>query len=79
MIAGGRVLVENKNLLSQGVKNGSQIMVVLLHDNPEEIQEMSKHMNELESIKADTKLLASKSNDYYMNVSVYILREFYII
>lgn len=69
MIAGGRVLIDDRSLQSQGVKNGTQIMVVLLHDNPDEISEMSKNINELESIKADTKLLASKSDEYYMNVS----------
>lgn len=46
-------------------------MVVLLHDNPDEITEMSKNINEMESIKADTNLLASKSNEYYMNVSIH--------
>lgn len=73
MISGGRVLVEDQDLQSQSIRNGAQIMVVFLHTNPNEIQETQKHMNELESIKADTKLLASKHADYYMNVSRYLL------
>lgn len=69
MIANGKVLADNRNLDSQGVKNGQQIMVVFLHNNPEEITKAGQHISELESVKADTTLLASKSSDFYMNVS----------
>lgn len=71
MIASGRVVVDDQTLANQAVKNGAQIMIVFLHNNPNEIREAGKLQNELESLKADTSLLASKHSDYYMNVSVF--------
>lgn len=44
-------------------------MVVILHDNPNEIQNTGNQMKELQSIKDDTKLLASNNDQFYMEVS----------
>lgn len=44
-------------------------MVVTLHDNPNEIQNTGNQMKELQSIKDDTKLLASNNDQFYMEVS----------
>lgn len=43
-------------------------MALVLHDNPNEIHDTGNQMKELESVKADTSLLASNSDSLYMNV-----------
>ncbi|GLV37083.1 uncharacterized protein CBL_02086 [Carabus blaptoides fortunei] len=68
LIANGKVLVDNAYLQDQGVRNGTVVMALVLHENPHEIRDTGNQMKELESVKADTSLLASNSDDMYMNL-----------
>lgn len=62
------MIQDDQTLQSQGVKNGTVIMAVILHENPGEIQNAGIQMKELEAIKEDTNLLANNTESFYMNV-----------
>lgn len=51
----------------QGLKNGQQILAIVLSETPTEAKEAEDRILEVEAIKADTKLLAS-DDDRYLQV-----------
>lgn len=67
LICNGIVIKDEENLSNQGLKNGSQVLVIVLNETPKEIQESESRIRELETIKADTQLLSS-DDGYYMQV-----------
>lgn len=71
LIWNGKVLKLNSDLGTQGVRNGTQIMAVILQNNPKELQAFESRHRQLESTRADAKLLADRSNDnnYYLQVA----------
>lgn len=66
LICSGKVLQDNESLDSQGVKNGQQIMAIVLVESPTEVVEKESQIKELENTKTDSKLLAL--DDEYMRV-----------
>ncbi|KAJ9594376.1 hypothetical protein L9F63_014199, partial [Diploptera punctata] len=71
LIWNGKVLKLNLDLGTQGVTNGTQLMAVILQSNPKELQAFESRHRQLESTRADAKLLADRSNDnnYYLQVA----------
>ncbi|KAJ4443419.1 hypothetical protein ANN_05087 [Periplaneta americana] len=72
LIWSGKVLKVNTDLSAHGVRNGTQIMAVILHSNPKELQAMESRHKKMESTLADAKLLADRSNDnlnYYLQIT----------
>ncbi|KAF5282197.1 hypothetical protein FQR65_LT02894 [Abscondita terminalis] len=64
LIANGKVIQDNRTLLEQGVQNGQQILALLLSESVTDIQQTENQYKEIESVKADTQLLATEDNDY---------------
>lgn len=56
-----------ETLQCQGVKNGNQILALVLRETPSEVRDAETTVKELENVKADTQLLAS-DDGYYMQV-----------
>lgn len=52
---------------SQGLKNGSLVLAIILSETPSEVANSESKIRELESVKADTSLLSS-DDGYYMQV-----------
>lgn len=72
LILSGKVLKLNSELATHGVRNGTQIMAVVLHNNPEELQAIESRHRQMEATLADAKFLASRSNDsndYYLQIA----------
>ncbi|CAH1111063.1 unnamed protein product [Psylliodes chrysocephalus] len=63
LISSGRVLTDVDSLGSQGVKNGSQILAIVLIESPSQVSQNESQIKELESVKTDSKLLAL-DNEY---------------
>lgn len=57
---------DNETLENQGVKNGQQIMAIVIVESPNEVAEKETQMKELEDTKTDSRLLAL--DDEYMQV-----------
>lgn len=72
LISSGKVLENSKDLGSQGVKNGTQVMAVILSENLSELQEVEKRLKTLEKTKKDLQFLAGRSSsndsDYYFDL-----------
>lgn len=68
MISAGRVLNNSETLSNQKVKNGQQILAVVLSETPDEIEKNENRVKELETIKTDSQLLAL--DDQYMGVNI---------
>ncbi|KAG8271981.1 positive regulation of proteasomal ubiquitin-dependent protein catabolic process [Homalodisca vitripennis] len=71
LISQGKVLLPDETLVSQGIKNNSLLMAVILEVNKEEMQESEKRFKTLESTKKDVQFLAGRSNannEYYFQV-----------
>lgn len=72
LISRGMVLENSKDLGSQGVKNGAQVMAVILSENLCELQEVEKRLKTLEKTKKDLEYLAGRSStddgNYYFEV-----------
>lgn len=66
LICSGKVLKDNLSLESQGVKNGQQIMAIVLVETPDQVVDRENQIKELESTKTDSRLLAL--DDEYMQV-----------
>lgn len=56
-----------ETLNGQGIKNGQQILAIILKDTAAEVKEAEGRLREIEDVKADTHLLASVQ-EYYMEV-----------
>lgn len=67
LICNGRVIHDLESLQHQGVKNGNQILALVLRETPSEVRDAETTIKELENVKADTQLLAS-DDGYYMQV-----------
>lgn len=65
-ICSGKVLKDNLSLESQGVKNGQQIMAIVLVESPDQVINRETQIKELEDTKTDSRLLAL--DDEYMQV-----------
>ncbi|CAG9859185.1 unnamed protein product [Phyllotreta striolata] len=63
LISAGRVLKDTDTLGSQGVKNGSQILAIILSETPTQVSQNENQIRELESVKTDSTLLAL-DNEY---------------
>ncbi|XP_056638844.1 NEDD8 ultimate buster 1-like isoform X1 [Diorhabda sublineata] len=63
LINSGRILKDPDSLGSQGVKNGSQILAIILTETSSHFLQTENQIKELESIKTDSKLLAL-DNEY---------------
>lgn len=70
LIASGKVIQDNYSLASQGVRNGQQVMAIVLEDSATDVRAEENNLRELEHVKADTTLLISQS-DSYMGVSTF--------
>lgn len=68
LISAGRVLKNDTSLANQGVKNAQQILAIVLAESPDEAQHQENKIKELETVKTDSKLLAS--DDTYLTVWV---------
>lgn len=68
MISAGQVLKNSETLSNQKVKNGQQILAVVLSETPYEIEKNENRIKELETIKTDSQLLAL--DDQYMGVNI---------
>lgn len=66
LICSGKVLKDNLSLESQGVRNGQQIMAIVLVETPDQVVDRENQIKELESTKTDSRLLAL--DDEYMQV-----------
>ncbi|XP_066999509.1 NEDD8 ultimate buster 1 isoform X2 [Anabrus simplex] len=64
LICNGLVLKANVELAAQGLKHGSNIMAIILHNDPHELQAFDVMHKEMEKTKEDAKLLAGRSSDY---------------
>lgn len=51
---------------NQGVKNGHQIMAIVLVESPDQVMDKENEIKDLESTKTDSRLLAL--DDEYMQV-----------
>ncbi|KAF2899522.1 hypothetical protein ILUMI_06657 [Ignelater luminosus] len=67
LIAGGKVLHDTESLHSQCVQNGQQILALTLSESSTDIKEAENRYQEIESVKADTHLLAS-DDSFYMEL-----------
>lgn len=54
------------SLDSQGVKNGHQIMAIVLAESPDQVIDRENEIKDLENTKTDSRLLAL--DDEYMQV-----------
>lgn len=63
LISSGRILKDSDSLGSQGVKNGSQILAIILTETSSHFLQTENQIKELESVKTDSKLLAL-DNEY---------------
>ncbi|XP_028146544.1 NEDD8 ultimate buster 1 [Diabrotica virgifera virgifera] len=63
LICSGRVLNDLDSLGSQGVKNGAQMLAIILSETPTQVFQAENQIKELESVKTDSKLLAL-DNEY---------------
>ncbi|RZC43159.1 NEDD8 ultimate buster 1-like [Asbolus verrucosus] len=63
LIHSGKVLNDDENLSSQGVKNGQQILAITFSEPPPGMRETENQIRELEGIKTDSRLLAL-DNEY---------------
>ncbi|KAL1505617.1 hypothetical protein ABEB36_005141 [Hypothenemus hampei] len=59
VISAGRVISDKDSLCNQGVKNGQQILGIILTESPEEFEKIENKTMEVETIKTDSKLLAN--------------------
>lgn len=66
LISAGRVLKNDTSLANQGVKNAQQILAIVLAESPDEAQHQENKIKELETVKTDSKLLAS--DDAYLTL-----------
>ncbi|XP_054260739.1 NEDD8 ultimate buster 1-like isoform X2 [Macrosteles quadrilineatus] len=62
LISRGRVLKNSETLADQGIKNGTQIMAVILAVDNNKLKEDEKRIKTLENTKKDVELLAGRSN-----------------
>ncbi|KAG8223390.1 hypothetical protein J437_LFUL002635, partial [Ladona fulva] len=72
VISGGRVLNDDTQLCSQSVKNGMQLMVLLLDGSDNKTQEVEKGESQLNSVKADVNLLSGQRNvdsSFYIQIA----------
>lgn len=60
------MLKDNLSLENQGVKNGQQIMAIVLVESPDQVVDRENQIKELENTKTDSRLLAL--DDEYMQV-----------
>lgn len=63
---------DTDNLRSQGFKNATQVLAVILNESITNIKEDENRIREIESTKADTSLLAL--DDGYMQVYKYNIK-----
>ncbi|KRT81584.1 Ubiquitin [Oryctes borbonicus] len=66
LISGGRIVKDEHTLKSQGFKNTSQVLAVVLNESVTNLNEDESRVREIESTKADTSLLAL--DDGYMQL-----------
>ncbi|KAK9728684.1 UBA/TS-N domain [Popillia japonica] len=66
LISGGIIVKDTDNLRSQGFKNATQVLAVILNESITNIKEDENRIREIESTKADTSLLAL--DDGYMQL-----------
>ncbi|XP_066154361.1 NEDD8 ultimate buster 1-like [Euwallacea fornicatus] len=66
LISCGKVLNNSDSLITQRVKNGQQILAIVLAESLEEIQQNENKIKSLETVKTDSKLLAM--DDDYMRL-----------
>ncbi|XP_022906282.2 NEDD8 ultimate buster 1-like [Onthophagus taurus] len=66
LISGGIVIKDLDTLGEQGIKNGSQVLAIILVESLSNIKEDENRVREIESTRADTFLLAS--DDGYMQL-----------
>ncbi|XP_066257356.1 NEDD8 ultimate buster 1-like [Euwallacea similis] len=62
LISCGKVLINTDSLITQGVKNGQQILAIVLAESLEQIQQNENKIKALETVKTDSKLLAMDDN-----------------
>lgn len=79
LICNGRVIRDNQPLSTQGVKNGSQILALILAETPKEVEQAESTAKELENLKADTSLLAADGGFYMQAMQSVFLKCFLII
>lgn len=65
------MLHDTESLHSQRVQNGQQILALTLSESSTDIKEAENRYQEIESVKADTHLLAS-DDSFYMEVKLFI-------
>lgn len=69
MISAGKIISANDSLSNQGIKNGQQILAIVLIETPNEVEKNENKIKELESVKTDSQLLAL--DDHYLRVNMY--------
>lgn len=67
LICNGRVIHDSESLQNQGVKNGNQILALVLQESPTEINKSEKLLKDIANVKADTQLLSS-DDGFYMQL-----------
>lgn len=67
LISSGKVLNDTVSLCSQGVKNGQQILAIVISETPTQVLETENQIKELENVKTDSRLLALDNE--FMQVS----------
>lgn len=70
LISTGKVLKDYESLEKEGVKNGQQILAILLSESPSQVIEKENQLKDLENAKTDSKLLSM--DDEYMQVKTII-------
>lgn len=63
LISAGRVLNNTDSLSSQGVKNGQQMLAIIVAESPEQFAKTEDALKQLETVRTDSQLLAM-DNDY---------------
>ncbi|XP_076255328.1 NEDD8 ultimate buster 1-like [Rhynchophorus ferrugineus] len=66
LISAGKIISANDSLFNQGIKNGQQILAIVLAETPIEVEKNENKIKELESVKTDSQLLAL--DDHYLRL-----------
>lgn len=64
LIANGIVIKDTENLSHQGLKNGQQILAIILTETPQEVKKKEDQIKEVENTKKATNLLVSDNDEY---------------
>ncbi|CAH0561061.1 unnamed protein product [Brassicogethes aeneus] len=66
LISSGKVLIDGESLGSQSVKNGQNLLAIIVSETPNEVLQKEKEIKQIEDVKTDSRLLALDDN--YMQI-----------